>query len=83
MHHQLRHTKHQLRKRLDQRRGTVYLNAASVPRIIQTELGWQRNFSVVTLDNGVVTEAALVWVDQEWAIASQEILYQQPQAVPA
>jgi uncharacterized protein (TIGR04168 family) len=83
MHHQLRHTKHQLRKRLDQRRGTVYLNAASVPRIVQTELGWQRNFSVVTMDKGVVTEAALVWVDQAWAIASQEILYQQPQAVPA
>ncbi len=76
MHHALRHTKKQIRKRLDQRNGTVYLNAASVPRIVQTKAGWQRNFSVVTLEAGVVTAADLVWVDQDWAIASQEILYQ-------
>ena len=76
MHHALRHTKKQIRKRLDQRDGTVYLNAASVPRIVQTEAGWQRNFSVVTLETGVVTAAELVWIDQDWAIASQEVLYQ-------
>lgn len=77
MHHALRHTKKQIRKRLEQRDGTIYLNAASVPRIIETEVGWQRNFSVVNLEAGVVTAADLVWIDQDWAIVSQEILYQQ------
>lgn len=76
MHHTLRHTKKQIRKRLDYQNGTVYLNAASVPRIVQTEAGWQRNFSVVTLEAGGVTAADLVWIDQDWAIASQEVLYQ-------
>jgi uncharacterized protein (TIGR04168 family) len=75
MHHALRHTKKQIRKRLEQRDGTVYLNAASVPRIVTTAAGWQRNFSVVTLEQGKVSEAALVWMDQDWAIASEEILY--------
>jgi uncharacterized protein (TIGR04168 family) len=91
MHHTLRHTKQQFRKRLDYQNGTVYLNAASVPRIVETETGWRRNFSVVTLVEGAVSEAALVWVEQEQAlakplvtrIASQEILYQHPQAVTA
>jgi uncharacterized protein (TIGR04168 family) len=75
MHHSLRHTKTQIRKRLDYRDGTVYLNAASVPRVVETEAGWQRNFSLVTMQAGGVTDARLVWVDQDWAIASQDVLY--------
>jgi uncharacterized protein (TIGR04168 family) len=83
MHHTLRHTRQQIRKRLDDQNGTVYLNAASVPRIVETETGWQRNFSLVTLTQGTVSEAALVWIDQDWQIAAQDILYRLSQAVPA
>ena len=77
MHHHLRHTKEQLRKMLDVRSGTVYLNAASVPRIKQTEAGRIRNFSLVTLEAGKVSKAALVWVDQNFEIQSEQVLYEQ------
>ncbi|NJO77477.1 MAG: TIGR04168 family protein [Cyanobacteria bacterium RM1_2_2] len=77
MHHQLRHTKTRLRKMVQvDNDGTVYLNAASVPRIVQTSSGRSRNFSLVTLVNGVVTDAALVWVQDDFTIQSQQILYQ-------
>ncbi|MGB7416423.1 MAG: TIGR04168 family protein, partial [Thermosynechococcaceae cyanobacterium] len=80
MHHSLRHTKEVLRTRVCIEDGTVYLNAACVPRIIETETGALRNFSVVTLQNHQVTEVHLVWVDAEDAIASAECLYKTNQA---
>lgn len=80
MHHQLRHTKDQLRKMVDiDPSGTVYLNAASVPRIKPTSTGRIRNFSLVTLEAGKVAQASLVWIDHNLAIDSEVVLYQQPQ----
>jgi uncharacterized protein (TIGR04168 family) len=77
MHHQLRHTKSRLRKMVEvDAEGTVYLNAASVPRIVQTPTGRSRNFSLVKLTHGVVTEAALVWIQDDFTVQSREILYQ-------
>lgn len=76
MHHQLRHTKTRLRKMVEvDSYGTVYLNAASVPRIVQTLTGRSRNFSLVKLTNGAVTEAVLVWIQDDLTIQSQQILY--------
>lgn len=76
MHHNLRHTKSVQRKRLCvDAAGTVYLNAACVPRIIKTEQGLQRNFSLVTLQNHQVMDVQLVWVDAGHHIASSETLY--------
>jgi uncharacterized protein (TIGR04168 family) len=75
MHHSLRHTKTQIRKRLVEREGTVYLNAASVPRVVETEAGWQRNFSIVTLARGRVVDAGLLWVAQDWTIAAEDVLF--------
>lgn len=75
MHHHLRHTQQVLRTAVDVREGTVYLNAASVPRIIQTEDNCLRNFSLVSLRAGRVSQISLVWVDQNLAIASEAILY--------
>jgi uncharacterized protein (TIGR04168 family) len=84
MHHQLRHTKERLRKIIDVHPGgPVYLNAASVPRIVTAESKWQHNFSLVTLQAGVVTQASLVWVDQDLAICSEQLLYQQAQPLVA
>lgn len=83
MHHQLRHTKAQLRRPLHQdTNGTIYLNAAHVPRIVQTDDDCLRNFSLVTLQAGVVSQAALVWLNQDLSIVSKQLFYQQPLAEP-
>jgi uncharacterized protein (TIGR04168 family) len=78
MHHTLRHRKDIQRQRLStDAAGTVYLNAACVPRIVTAPEGSHRNFSLVTLQGGQVQSAALVWVDHTSAIASEEILFSQ------
>jgi uncharacterized protein (TIGR04168 family) len=77
MHHALRHTKKVLRKQVFRSpEGTIYLNAARVPRIVKNQGETQRNFSIVTLEAGVVTQATLVWVNQDLHVVSQEILYE-------
>jgi len=81
MHHRLRHTRQQLRTPVFVDQGTVYLNAASVPRLIQTERGRQRNFSLVSLQAGTVLEASLVWLNQNFNIISQQILYSRAETV--
>ena len=78
------HMHHRLRHRQDRRRtivntnseGTVYLNAAAVPRIKTENSQKLRNFSLVTLEKAMVTAISLVWLDAQFAIASEEILYQ-------
>jgi uncharacterized protein (TIGR04168 family) len=81
MHHRLRHTKEQLRKMVHVDNGTVYLNAASVPRIMETETGRIRNFSLVSLQAQTVTQAALVWVNSDFEICSNQVLYQLEQPI--
>ncbi|MCL1463984.1 TIGR04168 family protein [Argonema galeatum] len=77
MHHHLRYTDDELRtcvaKSPD---GTVYLNAASVPRIVQNGSDRLRNFFLVSLQAGVVSEISLVWVGKEYTVESEEIFYQ-------
>jgi len=75
MHHRLRHTRQRLRTPVLVDQGIVYLNAASVPRLIQTAAGRHRNFSLVSLQAGTVLEASLVWLNQNFNIVSQQILY--------
>jgi uncharacterized protein (TIGR04168 family) len=77
MHHQLRHTKAVQRTAVHSHEGCLYLNAACVPRIVQTANGRLRNFSLVQLNAGVVTRASLIWIDEAYQIASEQILYQQ------
>ena len=82
MHHSLRHTKRVIRKRVFRSpEGIIYLNAAAVPRIINTNTGIQRNFSIVHIDDGVVTQTSSVWVGEDFSIASEEILYEQTNQV--
>ncbi len=76
MHHTLRHTKKRLRTRINFAQNTVFLNAARVPRIIEEEGLRRRNFSLVTLENFIVKDISLVWLDRDFSIYSQEILYQ-------
>jgi len=77
MHHQLRHRKDRLRTIINKNsRGTVYLNAASVPRIIESAEGKERNFSLVTLQNNLVSKCSLVWLKDNFELASEKVLYQ-------
>jgi uncharacterized protein (TIGR04168 family) len=77
MHHRLRHTNTCRRQSLYvDGEGTVYLNAASVPRIVDIEGDRCRNFSLITLRNGRVAQASLVWVGEDFQIVSEEILHQ-------
>jgi uncharacterized protein (TIGR04168 family) len=76
MHHHLRHTRKQLRQAVNiSPEKTIYFNAAVVPRIIKTDFESQRNFSLVNLENGVVSQISLVWLDSKFTIISEEILY--------
>lgn len=80
MHHHLRHTKKYLRTAVcTSPDGSVYLNAASVPRIVQHGREIQRNFSLVLLQDGIVSQASLVWVGEDFAIATEQILYRHPE----
>lgn len=82
MHHQLRHTKERLRTAVaTDASGTVYLNAARVPRRVETDAGHKRNFSLVQLEAGVVTQISLVWVDSEFCLCSEQVLYRSPHPV--
>ncbi|PSB23536.1 TIGR04168 family protein [filamentous cyanobacterium Phorm 46] len=81
MHHKLRHTKQDLRKSLSvSAEGTVYLNAASVPRIVERECSKLRNFSIVLLENGIVSEVSLIWVGDDFAVEREQILYRRAES---
>ncbi|MDB9534822.1 TIGR04168 family protein [Dolichospermum planctonicum CS-1226] len=76
MHRTLRHTKRLERKAVFKSpEGTIYLNAANVPRIVQENGVKLRNFSLVFLDGGMVTKVALVWVGKDYQVAAEEIFY--------
>ncbi len=77
MHHDLKHTKTRLRTMVNRGIGeTIYFNCARVPRIVETDNGKLRNFSLISLDNGVVSGISLVWLGDDFSIVSEEILYQ-------
>ncbi|HEY9729771.1 MAG TPA: TIGR04168 family protein [Chroococcales cyanobacterium] len=81
MHHSLRHTKERLRSAISTSpEGTVYLNSASVPRIVATKTDRIRNFSIVSLEAGVVSQISLVWVGQDYTIGSEQLLYQRSES---
>ncbi len=77
MHHELLRIKQDKKMRIPvvvHPEGTVYLNAARFPRIVPRDQGCDRNFSLVSMENGVVTQASLVWLDQNFEIVLEEIL---------
>ncbi|PSF32241.1 TIGR04168 family protein [Aphanothece hegewaldii CCALA 016] len=76
MHHRLRHTQTRLRTQIEiSPENTIYLNAALVPRIIEQNGQKLRNFSLVTLEQKKVTQASLVWIDPEYQIVSENLIY--------
>jgi uncharacterized protein (TIGR04168 family) len=82
MHHQLRHTRSRLRTMVaTSPEGTVYLNAASVPRIVKQAGECCRNFFLVSLHKGIVVEISLVWVGQDFTIVSNYLLYRTQESI--
>lgn len=81
MHHGLRHRKDQPRRRLHlETGGTLHLNAACVPRWIQADGGTHRNFSLVSLEGHGIKQASLVWVDENYQVTHEEILFKAEQS---
>lgn len=76
MHHELKHPRGKRRQIVAVKEQTVYLNAACVPRITKSSQGKNRSFSLVKLYQGIVQTISLVWLDQDFAIQSDEVLYQ-------
>ena len=76
MHHELKIPRGKRRKIVEVRDKTVYFNAACVPRAIETPEGAKRSFSLVTLNAGIVEAISLVWLDPNFEIISDEVLYQ-------
>jgi uncharacterized protein (TIGR04168 family) len=78
MHRTLRHTKKVQRKTVFKSpEGTIYLNGATVPRILENQGEKLRNFSIVSLEAGEVSQVSLVWVGYDFQVVVEEILYQQ------
>ncbi len=76
MHHKLRHTKERLRQPIVvASNGTVYLNAARCPRVLSTIERTVRNFSLVTIVDGKVTKAGLVWTTENHQVGLEEIYF--------
>lgn len=81
MHHALRHRKDRLRQRVYQDSdGTVYLNAACVPRTVEWDSVCYHNFSVVQLVANQVTRVRSLFISAQGAIAAEEILFEQSSA---
>lgn len=76
MHHELKNPRGKRRQIVAVHGQTVYLNAACVPRIKPNSRGKDRSFSLIKLDQGVVQTISLVWLDPDFAIQSDEVLYQ-------
>jgi len=75
MHHKLRQTNTPRKPIHVSPEGTVYLNAACVPRIIQSPHGAWRNFSIVTVRSGLVEQASLIWIGADFEILSEQVLF--------
>ena len=76
MHHKLKKETPSLRKRVvTGPTGTVYFNAANVPRIEKSETGDRRSFSLVTLIQGKVETISQIWLNSNFEQLSEEILY--------
>ena len=76
MHHELKNPPGKRRNIVEIDEQTVYLNAACVPRIIRSFPGKKRSFSLVKFNQGKVQEISLAWLDSDYAICSDEVLYQ-------
>ncbi len=76
MHHELKYPRGKRRTIVEVCDQTVYLNAACVPRITKSSQGKKRSFSIAKLRQGKVINISLLWIDGDFSIQSEEVLYQ-------
>ena len=77
MHHHLHLNSHRTRDAIaTNNMGTIFLNAACSPRIVKNNDTECRNFSIVSLESGQITQISLVWLNSHCQIVSEKILYQ-------
>ncbi len=79
MHHHLKAYPDRLRTSVfrDQK-DVIYVNAASVPRIMEIENRSYHNFTLVTLENQKVMQVSLAWVDPELGILAEQVNFNCP-----
>ncbi len=76
MHQHLRHNSSRTREMIaTNNMGTIFFNSAFTPRIVKTNEGLYRNFTIVTLVSGQVSQISLVWLDELCSIISESILF--------
>jgi len=76
MHHRLRHTKERLRTIVNRdQHNTIYLNAASTPRIQEIGGIKTHNYSIVTYEQNQITDISLLWVNQNLEIVFSTPLF--------
>ena len=80
MHHQLKHPRDATRTIVEVKDDIVYLNAACVPRIVKTANDTKRSFSLATLRQGQIEKISLVWVDGDYTVRADRVLYQKLKA---
>jgi uncharacterized protein (TIGR04168 family) len=77
MHHHLRLHANRTREAIATNdMGTVFLNAACTPRIVKAHDEHYRNFSIVTLESGQISQISLVWLNSLCQIVDENILLQ-------
>ena len=76
MHHHLRLNSHRTRDAIATNdMGTIFLNAACAPRIVKNNEGEYRNFSIVSLESGQISQISLLWLNSYSQIVSEKILF--------
>lgn len=79
MHHHLRLNNSRKREAIAfNDMGTIFLNAALTPRIVKTDEGLHRNFSIVTLESGQVSKISIVWLDTHYQTISENVIFSLP-----
>jgi uncharacterized protein (TIGR04168 family) len=75
MHHHLRLNSQRTRDAIaTNEMGTIFLNAACAPRIVKNHNGEYRNFSIVSLESGQISQISLVWLNSQCQIVSKNVL---------
>jgi uncharacterized protein (TIGR04168 family) len=76
MHHNLRHRSDRLRRAIHHNdHGTLFFNAARVPRIMKQDTQILHQFPLIEITNGSVTSINLVWLSADGSVATSEELY--------
>ena len=76
MHHNLRHRRDRLRRAIHRNdSGTVFFNAARVPRVLERDGQLLHQFPIVELVGDAVAAIDLMWLAADGAIAQTEAIY--------